>query len=248
MVTSNFFTGVECINHLLMDGKCDFENDKAICGYDRADCLSDCKTELYDNGHCDAVNDEEKCLFDGGDCKISQCSPYIQDFIGDGLCQDFANSPECNYDGNDCCDGLTYDCFDCFCFINNVCDEENLIDSDCKNDNGAYQDICKREKLGDGTCNEENNNHLCTYDLGDCYFGDECLHDIFKGDGFCDEANNREECEFDGGDCNICFSIWVHLKCLCIISLNVLQTFTILYINLTPSVCSKPFFNDTFKA
>ena len=42
------------------------------------------------------------------DCKV-------QFIVGDGLCDDVTNTPECLFDGGDCCGGLTPICTFCKC-------------------------------------------------------------------------------------------------------------------------------------
>ena len=47
-----------------------------------------------------------------------QCDYYNDlGYVGDGLCDDGANSAECGYDGGDCCgdDVNTYWCDECIC-------------------------------------------------------------------------------------------------------------------------------------
>ena len=83
----------------------------------------------------------------------------------DGFCDDELNTPECGYDGGDCCihkkktDGLIYlkawdgFCEDCQCHTNGTnfgCDDYN-------------KDLFK-----DGKCDASLNNPECFYDGGDC--------------------------------------------------------------------------------
>ena len=67
--------------------------------------------------------------------------------------------------------------------------------------------------IGDGYCDDENNNHYCAYDAGDCCGPNvitaycvlcQCLSNcstILIGDGYCLDINNRPDCNYDGGDC-----------------------------------------------
>ena len=51
------------------------------------------------------------------------CSNYNMIFLGDGICDDFANTKACLFDLGDCCDSTNYTlshatCFECFCHVN----------------------------------------------------------------------------------------------------------------------------------
>ena len=37
--------------------------------------------------------------------------------IGDGVCNDIINNPQCNYDGGDCCTGEFTYCEKCICYL-----------------------------------------------------------------------------------------------------------------------------------
>ena len=71
--------------------------------------------------------------------------------MGNGLCSDVINNPECDYDGGDCCgSNVNTDwCTDCICYA----------DLDCT----APLDL-----IGNGFCNDEANTAGCGYDGGDC--------------------------------------------------------------------------------
>ena len=71
--------------------------------------------------------------------------------IGNGLCSDVINNPECDYDGGDCCgSNVNTDwCTDCISYA----------DLDCT----APLDL-----IDNGFCNDEANTAGCGYDGGDC--------------------------------------------------------------------------------
>ena len=79
--------------------------------------------------------------------------------VGDGVCNDESNNPECSYDGGDCCSNPDGYCDDvnnnevCF-FDGGDCCESNV--------NG------NQNWIGDSRCDDINNNLACTYDGGDC--------------------------------------------------------------------------------
>ena len=93
------------------DGQCDDDNNNPECDFDGGDCCSD--TEQI---HC------TECL-----CKTNGSSSVEEDlpntcisheWIGDGVCDDENNVPECDYDGGDCCvDTEQKHCKVCECIV-----------------------------------------------------------------------------------------------------------------------------------
>ena len=92
------------------------------------------------NGYCNGITNTEICDFDGGDCclpevNLSDCESaecvchedglihyepiYCEVMVlGDDICDDTHNTPDCNFDGGDCCSPssiMTY-CNLCQCF------------------------------------------------------------------------------------------------------------------------------------
>ena len=70
----------------------------AGCGYDGGDC-------------CEETCNHPNCgLFWGYDCKDPSVNPYAPacthnyKVINDSLCHGHTNTPECGYDGGDCCE------------------------------------------------------------------------------------------------------------------------------------------------
>ena len=50
---------------------------------------------------------------------------HIEEYVGDGICDDLNNHEKCNFDGGDCCGGTTQFCVDCFCHAFNEETEVN---------------------------------------------------------------------------------------------------------------------------
>ena len=80
----------------------------------------------------------------------------IEPWIGDGLCEDENNVPECDYDGGDCCGKVIKEhCKECKCKDPSF---GGTVDKDCP----------KSYWVGDGNCDDENNVPECNFDGGDC--------------------------------------------------------------------------------
>ncbi|CAM9202693.1 unnamed protein product, partial [Hapterophycus canaliculatus] len=86
------------------DGLCDTVNNNAQCGYDGGDCCPstcDSSTSSYcpeDNSLC--VN---PVAVDFGYFGYENCTGELLD-LGNGLCNEANNNPQCAYDGGDCCE------------------------------------------------------------------------------------------------------------------------------------------------
>ena len=72
--------------------------------------------------------------------------------VGDGLCNDETNNPDCNYDGGDCCGS---------CVVTEQC-------SECQCLGGIDGNGVSSPSIGDGYCQDGNNNAACNYDGFDC--------------------------------------------------------------------------------
>ena len=100
------------VRHWKGDNICDDINNVEHCDYDGHDC---CK-ETSDFSLC------TKCACEGIFILIEEneeknCNESFALLIGDSFCDDKANTPECNFDGGDCC-GVrkSYQfCTDCTC-------------------------------------------------------------------------------------------------------------------------------------
>ena len=141
--------------------------------------------------------------------------------VGDGYCDDEANTPGCLYDSGDCC-SYEHDrtlCQDCFCY-DNATINQNYSKSLCSRD-----DIMGYT-MGDGVCDVLHNHREYYFDVGDCCLEDnECVFNPFYidfyvdcqpqqcvpsnnycieselGDGHCQDHNNGKLCDYDLGDC-----------------------------------------------
>ena len=201
------FDGWDCCSNssLIDNGVCDHESYNKVCNFDGLDC---CPLPYnVGNGECDIENNIAMCNYDGGDCCITS-------WLGDGYCDDENNNRMCEFDHEDCCkDDSNFD----WC---NVCQ--------CVTPKAIQPfDPCPLfDYIGDGICHDENNNHICIYDGGDCcgsnldtsnctdchycleikensiapYEG-HCPNYASIGDGICQDDNNVPICLYDNGDC-----------------------------------------------
>ena len=120
------------------DGFCDDAVNIEICNYDGGDC---CGVQV-DTSYCQICEcfDEET---------NEECS--IPNLVGDGICDDQANFPICNYDNGDCCGGdiSNVTCTLCECKL-----------QECEANDTAL--------IGDGFCHDITNVRACDFDGGDC--------------------------------------------------------------------------------
>ena len=107
-----------------------------------------------------------------GDCQ------YVY-LLGNGQCDDKANTQDCLFDMDDCC-GFSINEGDC---------EE----CECKDPGKVIQQLL---------CN-----YSVSHKKQTIYLIDPCQKDLMN-DGECHEENNFEECNFDGGDCKKCEKWW----------------------------------------
>ena len=144
--------------------------------------------------------------------------------VGDGYCDDEANTPECLYDSGDCCsygNDRTL-CQDCFCYDDAVTNQ-NYSELLCSQEETFLLEYI----LGDGRCDVLYNHREYYFDIGDCClenvecYGNsidsdyqvDCQSQLYcvpsnnyciaaeLGDGLCQDHNNGVLCDFDLGDC-----------------------------------------------
>ncbi|CAM9177738.1 unnamed protein product, partial [Ectocarpus fasciculatus] len=157
------------------DGYCNQGNNNELCGYDGGDCCEcTCETPPDDDGACEyqfaCIDPNARCVDDDSITFDIVENCHETQGIGNGYCSTRLNTPECAYDGGDCCS----------CTCQNDLDDDwgcrtfACIDPEaaCVNDDDITTDmfeICSDPlDIGDGRCNQGNNNEACGYDGGDC--------------------------------------------------------------------------------
>ena len=167
----------------------------------------------------------------------SVCDNTIVNLLGDGYCDDEANTEQCLYDLGDCCDYTDYVtsrslCTECFCYadikgkIPSLFSNSSALQAQC-------EDIIVYEEwngYGDGHCDQKLNNVDAFFDAGDCCYHpinpNQCIEsNVFcdpntMGDGICHDYNNGPFCDYDLGDCCLlnvnfsecCLCLCVHFK------------------------------------
>ena len=202
---------------------------------------------MIGDGYCDDKYNTDKCNFDGGDCcqpeldstYCTECICYqrladvqlddssncdFKSYVANGICEDFANTPSCNYDGGDCCGPSNYAyCGLCQCLF----DEYEVLSTESQL-NASKCDLFAHA-IGDGFCQDEVNTEECNYDGGDCcnpstainlctdctcknaslvgkvtgYTVIECPLDLqeLTNNGRCDDQANIPECDYDTNEC-----------------------------------------------
>ena len=146
--------------------------------------------------------------------------------VGDGFCDDEANTVECGYDLKDCCQ-MGNDrtlCEDCLCFVSD--DKKASIEENYFKSCSSYVP----QHLGNHECDLNQNNEDHYFDMGDCCLEDiSCRIKFFNGtdyvkaycplnpcirsnifcvqeelgNGLCEDHNNSPYCDYDLGDCCI---------------------------------------------
>ena len=174
------------------DEICDGIANTEACNYDDGDC---CLEEI--NRICygdDCICHEDGLLHPEVSCNLNLLSfsnskiskrliVYITDceekYIGDGIFDDIYNTPDCEFDGGDCCtsesDMISLSCWKCVCHNETTYTSSTPMEYEterptvCKLDD-YYMDV-DYDDIGDGICDENLNHEVCNYDGGDCCFG-----------------------------------------------------------------------------
>lgn len=97
----------------------------------------------------------------------------VASWKGDAYCDDINNTPECDYDGGDCC-GPNVNTWFC-----DACE--------CLDPNGVAVSTMPPATTEDPFTTWIN--------------AGGCTVLFLKGDGMCHDFNNTPECDYDGGDC-----------------------------------------------
>jgi len=196
-----------CTDETACNYDADAESDDGSCTY--PDCTGDCEGTAV-------VDDCGECGGDGSAC--AGCA-YPQ-WFADGYCDSSNNTPECNYDGGDCCPGdcvdntyscETYggDCTDCI----DPDSADNAPGGQCAEYSGGCTDPYADNYDPDAT----EDDGTCLYDgcaagyVAGCSEQDiadgECATEGWVGDGYCDGAAEQYGINLccydnDGGDCS----------------------------------------------
>ena len=80
------------------DGICDDGNNNAGCEYDGGDCCEKSLGKAVTKSYCTAC----KCLDPNPKAPPPACQ--LEQYKGDGHCDDGNNNAGCEYDGGDCCE------------------------------------------------------------------------------------------------------------------------------------------------
>ena len=129
---------------------CDYDGGDCCIDKEKKHCtLCECKDPHHIPGcgtpkwvgdtNCDDDNNNHECRYDGGDCCTDTRHLYCKEctckepnksqprdcpnpfYVGDGICDDENNIPECDYDLGDCCtDPHQKYCKECKCIDNAV--------------------------------------------------------------------------------------------------------------------------------
>jgi hypothetical protein len=129
----------------------------------------------------------------------SECIVRYLNWVGDGYCDDVSNdnntgynTPQCGYDGGDCCDSTCVDTQSFTCGIDS--------NYECKDPNACPNSI---QSFGDGICDDGNNYNSCSWDNGDC-----CATTCDVSTGNCGIDSNYE-CKDPGVTCmDVIFELW----------------------------------------
>ncbi|CAM9390203.1 unnamed protein product [Chrysoparadoxa australica] len=116
---------------------------------------------------------------------FNECCHMLFSLVGNGLCDFFNNTPECGYDGGDCCPWT--------CAGRGFCGKYgyDCQDPDWEDCNFKGGDLTR---IGNGLCDAEANHEGCGWDGGDCC--EECC-DVIQYDG----VEVQGECGGYGYDC-----------------------------------------------
>ena len=113
--------------------------------------------------------------------KQKGCNPSRVQWIGDGTCDDETNTPECDYDGNDCCKLYIKDdsCTECECKGTTTTTTTTTRTKTTTTETKTTKyDQCTLQ--GNKNCDDSQNTEMCNWDGGECcgwdYFGqfDKC--------------------------------------------------------------------------
>eukprot|EP00904_Undaria_pinnatifida_P012698 jgi/Undpi1/8559/HiC_scaffold_25.g11024.m1 len=192
------------------DGICDDWSNVASCAFDGGDCCQDtcahaecqkataltCFDPWSNTSFCGTI-DPADTDYDYHATLCRECPAFASDlgsFIGDGFCDSFVafNSPECFFDGGDCCIDTckeerwtcpeensegAYVCLDpasSSYLCKHLADETGGIQSICETC-AAHMGPAERFQIGDGICDIDMNVEGCLWDAGTRLCSEFCL-------------------------------------------------------------------------
>lgn len=162
------------------DGVCDDVFNTPECNFDGQDCCHG-STEFCEECKC-------KVVFNYTEYQVENHCAFPQ-YFGDNICDDPNNTPDCHWDGGDCCkpEAERMFCTDCICYIENEVESSNMS---C---------AANASQIGDGFCDDEANNAECNYDQQDCCNTDGLnVADIFCQDCICYKPWDADNCMYLG--------------------------------------------------
>ena len=97
-------------------------------------------------------------------------------YVGDSVCDDIFNTPDCEFDGGDCCITtsviISPSCWNCVCHNETTYTSSTIMEYETKPPTYCkLDDYYDYDDIGDGICDEKLNHQVCNYDSGDCCFG-----------------------------------------------------------------------------
>ena len=149
------------------DGYCDDQTNNKDCQFDGGDCCLDFVQKDYCSFCiCHELESETTTpnIFLSTTTKTS-CQLNFADEIGNGICNDYINTPLCNYDGGDCCLPEKGNlCIECRCFQPETTTSTISLTTTLHEWCISYWS----SSIGNGVCSDFLNIEICNFDGGDC--------------------------------------------------------------------------------
>merc|ERR1711907_642193 len=134
--------------------------NNAGCEYDGGDCCEKSLGKAVSKNFCTAC----KCLDPNPKApKAAASTCKLENYKGDGNCDDVNNNAGCEYDGGDCCEKSLGKAIS-----KKYCTACKCLDPNPKAPKEAASTCELEQYKGDGNCDDGNNNAGCEYDGGDC--------------------------------------------------------------------------------
>lgn len=202
--TSSAQTDCEGYPPYMEDGYCDEENNNAGCGFDGGDCCActcvDSPTHTcgelgggYDCKDPDVPPDCGATPSPTAPASLPGCTGNMF-YYQDGICDDFLNITDCNFDGGDCC----------ACTCREYSPYYDSASPSWYDYCGEYGYDCM-DPEAPTDCPEASVTYIPTPSPTVNAEYPYCTGSVhFITDGDCDDSNNNADCDFDGGDCCSC--------------------------------------------